>query len=90
MIATSLSDGVHCTHSSYVANSMYKLELNILNSVSCTQCRVVSIQSERPIEASLSDGVNCTHISCVADLLYTGEVIILGSVYYAQCRVVNI
>ena len=45
-IETSLSDGVNCTHSSYVANLLYKFELIVSNSVYSIQCMVFKIQSD--------------------------------------------
>ena len=83
-------DGVNCTHSSCIANSLYKFELIIIISVRYTQCRVVKIQMKTRIETSLSDGVNRTHGSCVANLLYKSELIIINNVYSNQCRVLNI
>ena len=54
------------------------------------QCRVVDIQSERPVKTSLSDGVDCTRGSCVANLWYSFEFIAINSVCSTQCRVVDI
>ena len=85
-----MSDKVNCTHSSYVANLLYKLELIITNGVYSTQCWVVNIQSDRLGETSLCDGVNCTHSSCVANLLYKFELIIINGACSAECRAVNI
>ena len=79
-IEASLSDGVNCTYSSYVANVLYKFELITINSVYSTQCRVVNIQSEQLIETSLTDGVNYTHSSYVAKVLYKFEAIRRNSV----------
>ena len=80
LIQALLSDGVNCTHSSCVANLLYKFELITINRVYSTQCGVVNIQSERLIATSLSDGLNYTHGSCVANLLYTFELSILNGV----------
>ena len=91
MIETSLSDGVNCAHGSCVANLLYRFEPIILNSVSSTQCEVVTIQSERLIKTSLSGGVNCTHGSCVANLLYKFGLIVINGVCSTQCSgIVNI
>ena len=81
LIETSRSRGVNCTHGSCVANLLHKFEFIVINGVysaqcrgkitgvHCAQCRLVNIQSERPIGTSLSDGVNCTHSSCVANII---------------------
>ena len=46
LIATSLSDGVGCTHSSCVGNVLDRFEFGTVNSVYSAQCRVVDIQSD--------------------------------------------
>ena len=42
-IETSPTDGVNCTHSSYVANRLYAFELIIINNAYFTQCRLSNI-----------------------------------------------
>ena len=87
MIETSLSDGVNCTHGSCVANLLYRFESIILNSVYSTQCRVVTLHSERLIQTSLSGRVKCTHGCCLANVLYKFELIVINGVYSTWCRI---
>ena len=90
LIETSLSDGVNCTHSSCVANLLYKFELIVISGVYSTQCRVVNIQP-KTADCDITECWSELYLSSgVANLLCKFELIIINSVYSIRCRVVNI